>query len=369
MRILWFTWKDLTHPQAGGAEVVNEELAKRLVKDGHEVILLVGGYKNAIKEEVINEYKVIRVGNRVTVYWEAYKYYKKHLKGWADLIIEEINTIPFMTQWYAKEKRVLLIYQLCREIWFYQFYFPLNLVGYLIEPIYLWLLRDNKVLTESESTKKDLLKYGFKIENIDIFPLGIDIEPIKDISKIKKYDRFTVLSLGSIRAMKRTADQVKAFELAKKEIPELQMKIAGDASDSYGKKVLQMIKNSPYKEDIDYLGKVSKEKKIELMQKSHVILVTSVKEGWGLIVTEAGSQGTPAIVYDVDGLRDSVKNNETGLLTIKNTSEDIEKKIVQIASNLDLYNILQSKTFTWSKEFTPDKSYQLFKSEYLNNEQ
>jgi len=30
---------------AGGAELVNEELAKRLVQDGHKVIFLVGGYK------------------------------------------------------------------------------------------------------------------------------------------------------------------------------------------------------------------------------------------------------------------------------------------------------------------------------------
>ena len=31
MKILWFTWKDMNYPEAGGAELVNEELAKRLV--------------------------------------------------------------------------------------------------------------------------------------------------------------------------------------------------------------------------------------------------------------------------------------------------------------------------------------------------
>jgi len=161
------------------------------------------------------------------------------------------------------------------------------------------LLNRNKVLTESESTKKDLLKYGFSRNKIKIFPIGIDIEPIKNISKVKKYSAFTLLSLGSIRSMKRTADQVKAFELAKNKLPDIQMKIAGEAESTYGRKVLNMIKNSPYKNDIQYVGKISKDKKKELMQKSHVILVTSVKEGWGLIVTEAASQGTPAIVYNV----------------------------------------------------------------------
>ena len=45
MKILWLTWKDREHPLAGGAEVVNEELAKRLVADGHEVTFVVGGFQ------------------------------------------------------------------------------------------------------------------------------------------------------------------------------------------------------------------------------------------------------------------------------------------------------------------------------------
>ncbi len=77
MKILWFTWKDRKNPLAGGAEVVNEELAKRLARNGHEVIFLVGGFNGGQKEEIIDGYKIIRLGNRWTVYWRAYGYYKK----------------------------------------------------------------------------------------------------------------------------------------------------------------------------------------------------------------------------------------------------------------------------------------------------
>ena len=62
MKILWFTWKDRKNPLAGGAEVVNEELAKRLVVDGHEVIFLVGSFTGAAQEEQKDGYKIIRVG-------------------------------------------------------------------------------------------------------------------------------------------------------------------------------------------------------------------------------------------------------------------------------------------------------------------
>jgi len=342
MKILWFTWKDIKNPEAGGAEFLGDKIASEMVKSGHEVKILTVKYPSAKSTELHNGYEIIRVGNKYTVYWEAFRYYQNHLKGWADQIIEEINTIPFMTQWYATEKRTLLIYQLCREIWFYQLSLPLSLIGYLAEPIYLWFLRNNKVLTESKSTQTDLQKYGFKKDNISIFPICIDIEPLSSIEEKKTYERFTVLSLGAIRNMKRTLDQIKAFEIAKENIPELQMKIAGLPVGEYGKKVLKYIENSKYTDDIEYLGRVSREEKIELMRKSHVILVTSVKEGWGLIVTEAASQGTPAIVYDVDGLRDSVEGGNLGVITRRNDPISLSQNINELYTDKDNYQKLQN---------------------------
>lgn len=355
MKILWFTWKDITHPEAGGAEFLGDKIATEFVREGHEVIILTSQYPGSLHKDSHNGYRIIRVGNRYTVYWEAFRYYLNHLKGWADQIIEEINTIPFMTQWYAREKRTLLIYQLCREIWFYQLWFPLNALGFVVEPLYLWLLRKNKVLTESESTKKDLQNYGFKQENISIFPVCIDIEPLNSIDEKKPYERFTVLSLGAIRNMKRTLDQVKAFELAKKEIPELQMKIAGKPIGEYGQKVLEYVKNSPFKKDIEYDGKVTKNQKIELMRKSHVILVTSVKEGWGLIVTEAASQGTPALVYDVDGLRDSVPAKSRDM-NVHTTLKSISREIIKLVHDKKKYKIISKEAFEKAQQYTTIKN-------------
>ncbi len=361
MRIVWFTWKDQKHPFAGGAEAVDREIAKQLVKDGHELLMISGGFKGGKQEEMLADgYKVIRVGNYFSVYFEAYKYYKKNLQGWADIVIEEINTIPFMTQWYVKEKRILLVYQLCRIVWFYQLFFPLNIIGYLLEPIYLWLLRNNTVLTESESTKKDFLNYGFNAKKIHVFPVSIEIKPLESIEQKKTFNKFTILSLGSIRSMKRTLHQIKAFEIAKQKLPQIQMKIAGTFVGSYGQKCIDYIKKSPYAADIEYLGSISNTEKKELMKKSHLILVTSVKEGWGLIVTEAGSQGTPAIVYNVDGLRDSVVHNKTGLITEENTAQVMANNIISLYNNKKQYQTFQKNTLEHSKKFTHSNSYKTF---------
>lgn len=376
MKILWMNWKDRKNPYAGGAELVNEQLAKRLVCDGHEVVFLVRGFDNAPKEEIVDGYKIIRLGNFHTVYWEAYKYYKKNLQGWADLVIEEINTIPFFCNWYVhpvksskagaeqfnrgKERGVLYFNQLCREIWFYEMGLVKGLIGYIAEAVYLLLLGNRDVITISESSKRDLQRFGFKRDKIKIIGMGLEIEPLKELEscEIIKYPVPTMLSLGSLRPMKRTDQIILAFELAKKDIPDLQLIVAGDLAGNI--KALQMMQTSPYKNSIQFLGRVSKEKKTELMQKSHLIAVTSVKEGWGLIVTEANSQGTPAVVYNIDGLRDSVKNNETGIIATKNTPQGLAEATISLLSDREKYAKMRINAWQWSKQLTFDESYKQF---------
>ena len=350
---------------------MNEELAKRLAADGHEVIFLVAGFQGGLEEEVIDGYRVIRLGSRYTVYWEVFRYYRKNLVGWADLVVDEMNTMPFFAKFYAKEKNIILSYQLCREIWFYQMVFPLSLIGYLIEPIYLWLLRDGVVLTESESTKIDLQRYGYKKEKVFVFPVGLEWNPIKEqeLLDMKKEDAPTILYFGSIREMKRPDQVLKAFEIAKEKIENLRLFIAGTGKGKYSERLMGAIKDSRFKDDIVYFGRVSDEKKIELMQKSHLICVTSVKEGWGLIITEANSQGTPAIAYDVDGVRDACKNGETGIVCKQNPLS-LAESIVSILKNKDMYEEFRINAWKDSFRYNYDESYKVFLgiiNKFLNN--
>lgn len=360
MRILWLTWKDMEHPQAGGAEVVNEELAKRLVADGHEVHFVVGGFAGCAPE-VSRGFKITRLGNRFSVYWHAYRYYTKHLRGWPDLVIDEMNTIPFFARFYVSEPSIMFVHQLAREIWFYQMPQPLSTIGYLLEPLYLWLLRSSRVITVSESTKRDLVRYGFADDAISIISEGIELTPVGQLDAIGKYDTPTILSLGSVRPMKRTLDIVRAFELLKARVPRARLIIAGDAGGAYGKRVTDAVARSPYAADIRMLGRVSPLQRSELLCRAHVLAVTSVKEGWGLVVTEANSQGTPAVVYDVDGLRDSVQDGKTGIVTKANTPEALAEDICSMLCSGERASQLRRAAWEWSKCINFEAAYSQFR--------
>jgi glycosyltransferase involved in cell wall biosynthesis len=357
MKILWFTWKDREHPLAGGAEVVNEELAKRLAADGHDVVFMVAGF-GQVRTARRDGFRIVRVGSRYHSYVSAVAEYFKSWRAWPELVIDECNTMPYFSAWYTSGRHVNFFHMLCREIWFYEFPQPLSSIGYVAEPLYLRLLpRRAPTITVSESTKKDLERLGYR--NVHVIPQGIQLSPVPSLD-VDKYDQPTVLSLGSIRPMKRTLDQVQAFEHAKQAMPNLQMKIAGDATGSYGKKVLDYVAKSRYSADIEYTGRVSDEEKADLMRKSHVITVTSVKEGWGLIVSEAASQGTPAAVYDVDGLRDAVKHGKTGLVTRTNHPAALGDSITALLSQPGRYAAMRQSGWELSNILTFDRSYTQF---------
>lgn len=366
MRVLWITWKDRWHPQAGGAEVLTHELRKRLSYEGHSVTLLTSGYRGAAKRETKDGVEIIRAGiNRYTHPFRATGHYLTRLRNKFDIVIEEVNAAPYFSVLFERTaKRFLFYHHLEREVWLHEAPPPLNLLGYhVIEPMATRALAKSgtPLITVSESTKRDMADYGFNPERTHIISEGIELKPLEDLNGAHKFNRPTMLSLGGVRAMKRTLDQIKAFELAKDFAPELQLKIAGDASGAYGRKVLEYIARSKHAADIDFLGRIDQRDKPKLMRSCHFIAVTSVKEGWGLIVTEAASQGTPAVVYDVPGLRDSVRDNQTGLVTAPHP-QSMANAIANLLKNETEYQRLRRAAWQWSKQITFDQSYKDLKT-------
>lgn len=352
-------WKDAEHPAAGGAEVVKSQICQRLVRDGHTVIQLTAGFKGASSETHLDGCKIIRVGGRYSVYWQARRYYRSRLKGWADLVIDECNTVPFFASIYVSEKNCMVIYQLAREIWFYQMKWPLSLIGYFTEPIYLRLLNKNPVVTICASTRNELLKLGFRSERVKIIRMASEAPPEKNIGIKDMSAPLTLMYFGSLRAMKRPHHVVQAFIEAKNRIPDLRLILAGGGDGDYLEKLMALIKSSGYSDSIICTGRVSEEEKTALMKRAHLIAVTSVKEGWGLIVTEAAAQGTPAVVYDVDGLRDSVKNGITGLVT-PCSPYDLANGIFRLLTDEGFYEQCRRAAWEWSKELTFENSYNDF---------
>jgi glycosyltransferase involved in cell wall biosynthesis len=359
--ILIFNWKDINHPQAGGAEIVTHELAKRLVNNGHETTILTARYKNSSHQDSIDGIKIVRVGKtKFTHYSMARRYYTKNLKNKFDIIIEEVNTVPYFVGLIKGREKVFLFYhQLARQVWFHEISPLFSLIGYLLEPVYTFFqsLISPKAITVSNSSKNDLLKFGFREKNIQIISEGLQITPLKNLSdSLPKEKNFTVIFHSSLRSMKRPKEVFRAFNMFVKNNPDSQLWISGAGDYSHLEKYAQ--KNNFIK-NVVFFGKTTQKQKLELMQKTHVICSTSVKEGWGLIISEAASQGTPAICYDVDGLRDSTKFS--GGVICKPDPKSLEKELEKlnklVKEDGKKYKLFRKKALESSKKLTFDQGY------------
>jgi len=353
LKILLFNWRCWLNPAMGGAEVFTREVARRWVRAGHEVTLFASEFPNCRREEVVDGVRVVRAGGKYSVYWKAKAYYRKRFsKEGYDVVIDEINTRPFLTPKFVMngEKIVALIHQLAREYWFYETPFPISYIGYyFLEKRWLRNYVDVPTVTVSESTRQDLTDLGFK--QVSVVPEGLNFKPLKEVPEKESYP--VVAYVGRLKRAKRPDHAVKAFKIVREKIPESELWIIGDG---YFRKDLEKIAT----EGVKFFCGLSDGERRELVKRAWVLVNPSVREGFGLNVVEANALGTPCVAYDVAGLRDSVNNDETGLLAEAGSVEDLADKLVMVLKDDTLRERLSKNALDYSRRFSWDESAEAF---------
>lgn len=353
MNILWLNWRDIKNPQSGGAEIVTHEVAKRLINHGHEVSLFTARFPGSLSFEIIDKIKIYRFGNQLTCRLWAFYYYLTKFKNNIDLVIDEINTIPFFTNFYVKERKIVLIHQLAREYWWSETFFPLSLIGYFFEPLYLKLYKRITTIVVSPSTKNDLLKLGFT--DISILHQGLTVTPlnIKPVKPLKPQ----LLFIGRLTGTKGPHAAIIAFEKIIKKFPESRLTMCVRGSPKALQSLYTLVNQLQLTGGIDIRISVDEKTKIDLLKKAHVVLIPSLREGWCLVAIEAAAFGAVAVGYNVQGLRDSIKHGQTGILCGKNTPSSMAKAVIAILANKKKYSQLSKKAILWAKNFNWDKTY------------
>lgn len=357
MNILILSWRGPNHPNAGGAEQSTHEHAKGWVKAGHTVTLFTAYYKGAKREEEIDGVYVIRSGRQIFgVHIDAFKWYLFGNHKPFDLVIDQFHGIPFFTPLYVRAKKLAFIHEVTKEVWrvnawsnlVYQIPFT---IGMILEPlIFRIFYRHIPFMTVSESTKKDLINWGIPEKNIKVIYNGINRPSLQKISKKEKNK--TLIFLGALTIDKGVEDALQVFSILGREDQGWQFWVVGKGDlESWKSRSREL----GIGKKVKFWGFVSEEKKYELLGKAHILVNPSVREGWGLVVIEAASVGTPTVGYNVAGLRDSIKNGETGILCSPNEVSCTEA-IVSLMSDQKQYQMLVQNCFRWASEFNWSKS-------------
>jgi glycosyltransferase involved in cell wall biosynthesis len=295
MRILVLTWRDLAHEAAGGAEVYTEQVTRRWAAAGHEVTVFASAVPGRPDEEMVDGYRVVRRGGKLTVYRAARKWYAENGRGQFDVVIDMVNTVPFLAhQWIKDTPVIAFFHQTAEECWHFNAPLPVAVLGrYVLEPRWIKAYRDRTVMVVSQSTADAVARFGVK--KTVILPEGFEPVPVPQVTK---EDKPTVVWCARLVPYKRPQDVVEAARIARKKIPDLQVWIMGG-----GPMLEDLRKSAPA--GVEILGRVEEQDKNERMARAHVHVATSAREGWGLVVSEAAALGTPTIAYNTPGLKDS----------------------------------------------------------------
>ncbi len=310
MRAIFLAWRDLAHPRSGGAEVLAQGLAQRLALAGHDVVFFSARVTGQPDDEVIDGVRHVRRGGRYGVYRAAYDWLQRERPPY-DLLIDHINTIPFFTPLYERERAVALVPQLARDVWWYEAPRALAGLGVVSERLYHSLYRTTPAITISESSKRDLREFGWR-GAIEVISMPISA-PADGIASGSPKSRAPALAfVGRLTPSKRVEHAIAAFSVVRSRQPDAELWIIGRAEDqSYQQRLVEIADKVG---GVRFLGRVTEAERQQRMAAAHMLILTSVREGWGLVVTEANSAGTPAAGYDVPGLRDSIKPGQ-GILT------------------------------------------------------
>ncbi len=361
LRIAIANWRDPWHPEAGGAEVYAWEMARGLLRRGASVTFVTARAEGQRAHEQRDGVQIVRFGGRFTVYPLVLAWLLRRRRAF-DAVIDCQNGIPFFTPWVLP--RTVPVFCVLHHVHDVQFgvHFPpvMAAVGRMLEgPVARVTYRRHQSVTVSRSTATAMAERLRWAGPVHIIPNGLGAEAFLLPADAAVAGTGTLTWVGRIVAHKRA---------------ELVLDIADRVRDSGV--TIDVIGRGPGSAELaDRLsrrgldgvvrlrGFLSEEAKRAAVGASLLHLNTSLSEGWGLCVLEAAALGVPTVAYDVEGLRDSVRDGETGWLARADERiEDVTERALKELADPVRQAEIAAACRAWARRFDWDVSAGRFAS-------
>lgn len=218
----------------------------------------------------------------------------------------------------------------------------------------------NKIITVSENTKRDIMKfYDISEEKIEVIYNGFDEGAPIDIEKSKNliFEEFKIkdfiLMVGINYSYKNLHSVISAFASVV-DRTNLNLVIAGNEKNSYGKELMEQVKNLGLESRVVFMGYVPDKFKNYLYQAASMFIYPSLYEGFGLPILESMSNGVPVICSNTSSLPEvggdgaiyidttNISEIEEAILYVCNMSYEEKQALINKGLN-------RCKEFSWEK--------------------
>jgi glycosyltransferase involved in cell wall biosynthesis len=311
LRVLFLSWRDHGHPEAGGAEAFLDNVSRHLAEQGHEVTVLTARYAGSVPDEVVDGRRFLRRGGRFSVYpWGLLRLLRTRRQ--VDVVVDVQNGIPFWSPLVTRKPVLNLVHHVHREQW-PEVFGPLRArFGWWLESrVAPRIYGRSSYLAVSAATKDELAGLGVDASRTTVCYSGRDIPPVCDVAPTSEEPSLVVL--GRLVPHKRVELALDAIVTLRRTHPTLELHVVGhgywhDDLVAYADKV-------GVRDAVTFHGFVDERTKNAILSGSWVNLLPSLKEGWGLAIIEAGAHGVPSVAFrEASGTTESVVDGVTGYL-------------------------------------------------------
>lgn len=351
MNVLLVNWQDRRNPQAGGAEVHLFEIYRRIADRGHRVRLVCSGWTGAPAKEMVDGIEVHRHGTRTGFTRVGRAAVRAALQAERpDIVVEDINKLPLYLAGLTDRPFYVIIPHLFGSTIFQEAPLPVAGLVWLAERPIPTVYRRAAFHAISESTRDDLVARGIPAGRIRVIHPGVDSRLHHPVAG-SRATAPTFLYLGRLKRYKGVETAIRALGLARKVRPDLTLDIAGSGDDRG--RLEAVSRRLGLAEAVRFHGFVSEETKLDFMRRSWANVFPSPKEGWGITIVEAAACGTPSLASDSPGLRDSVRDGQTGFLVPHADPAALAGRMLELAQDPALVERLGrqarsfAETLTW----------------------
>jgi len=354
LRIVLLDFRDIRHPEAGGAEEYMHEIFRRLVAWGHRVTFITAaGYRGAVREETIDGIRFLRVANQPTINFLAPRAALKLARREpVDVFVEDICKIPFLMPALTRTPVLPVVLHLFGDTIFKELN-PLVATyvwafEHLIPPLY----RNIPFVALSDSTARDLERRGVRATRMDVIPPGLNLERYPFRHAAERPGPPLLLYLGRLKRYKEIDIPLRAFAKIRRDIPDAQLALVGKGDDAA--RLEALARSLGVGEAVSFPGFVSEAEKVEWLRRAWLLLYPSPKEGWGISTMEASACGLPVLASDSPGLRDAVRDGTSGYLVPHHDVEAWAARMRELLTDPAHRARLSEQGRAWAERFDWD---------------
>jgi len=355
--VLVLNWRDVRHPQAGGAEQYMHRIAQRWVARGVRVTWFCARPEGLAEREVVDGIEIERVGGELSLYGHVAARLARRGREF-DAIVDCQNGIPFFAPAFVpREVPVVgVVHHVHQDQFATRFPAPVAAFGRFLEGTVARRVHGpRRIAAVSPSTRLELRRRLGFTGPIAVVPNGAaapvapssprDVDPtIAVVTRLVPHKRVDLL-------LRRVAEVVRR-------VPRLHVDVVGDGPERPALEAL--VEELGLQDTVTLHGYQPDAVRDEVLGRAWVTTSTSDAEGWGCSVIEAAAHGLPCVALDAAGIRDSVVDGVTGRLVAR--PEELTDALVETLTELaddDHAAAVEDACRRWAASFSWDRSAEL----------